>query len=282
MAGSFAGAAKLLNVSTSHISRAVARLENAVGAPVFARSTRRVALTDTGRVLVDHFRRIIQERDDALASVSDGGEPRGEVRMTCSTALGERFVAPIVRGFMRDHPQISISFELTNRVVDLVAEGFDLAIRTGILSDSRLVGTRIGSRRLHTCASPAYLERAGNPATVEDLASHDCLIGTGPVWHFQVGGKDRAYRPKGRWRCNSGEAVVGAALEGMGVCQLPEFYLTRHLDAGRLVPVLKDFRVDDEPIWAVYPQRRHLLPKVRLLVDRLRRDLTPALATPGQ
>jgi len=276
-AGNFIGAAQALGVSASHVSRAVARLESRIQGAVFFRTTRSVTLTDTGRVLLEHCQRIIQERDEAFALVSGQGEPQGDLRLTCSTSLGERFVAPIVRRFAEDYPRLNVAIELTNRVIDLVAEGYDLAIRTGHLSDSRLVGARIATRQHFLCASSAYLEQSGRPACIDDLARHNCLIGTSATWHFQVEGRDQAFRPKGRWRCNNGFVVAEAALAGLGLCQLPEFYVLPHIKAGRLEALLPEIQVTDEPIWAVYPQRRHLLPKVRNLVDRLRAELGPAL-----
>ena len=280
-AGSFAGAAQSLSVSTSHISRAVARLENRIQAPVFFRTTRRVTLTDTGRVLFEQCQRIIQERDEAFAMVNGAGEPQGELRLTCSTALGERFVVPIVRRYAMEHPRLNVAIELTNRVIDLVAEGYDLAVRTGQLQDSRLVGTRIATRQHFLCAAPSYLDRHGRPTTIDELTNHECLIGTSPIWHFQADERDQVFRPKGRWRCNNGYAVVDAALAGMGLCQLPEFYVLPHIEAGRLEAILPKVQVTNEPIWAVYPQRRHLLPKVRYLVDRLRLELGPAIRPMG-
>ena len=176
-------------------------------------------------------------------------------------------MAPIVRKFAAENPDLRVTIELTNRLVDLVAEGFDLAVRTGNLTDSRLIGARIASRRLYLCGSPAYLDVHGRPRTVDALSSHQCLVGTASTWHFRVNASDFIFRPKGRWRCNSGATVVDAALANMGLCQLPEFYVLPHIMDGRLELVLDEFRAKDEPIWAVYPQRRHLLPKVRKLVD---------------
>lgn len=277
-AGSFVGAAQMLGSSTSHVSRAVARLEQRLDARLFDRTTRRVALTDTGRAFVEHGRRIIQDRDELLALTSGAGEPEGELRLTCSTALGERFVAPIVQRFARAHPRLSVSLDLTNRVVDLIGEGYDIAIRTGRVSDARLVSRRIAARPIETCAAPAYLDAAGSPGRIDDLDAHQCLIGTGATWHFVEDGQSRAYTPRGRWRCNSGTAIVDAALAGMGVCQLPAFYVRQHINAGRLRPVLAACRSAPEPVWIVYPQRRHLLLKVRNLADRLEAELQPALA----
>lgn len=279
-AGSFAGAAKALGVSTSHVSRAIVRLENRIQGPVFFRTTRSVRLTDTGRVLLEQCQRIIQERDEAFAMVSGAGEPQGELRLTCSTSLGERSVVPIVRKFAQDHPRLNVTIELTNRIVDLVAEGFDLAVRTGQLADSRLVGTRIATRQHFLCAAPSYLDQHGRPTSIDDLSSYDCLIGTSSTWHFQIDGRDQVFRPKGRWRCNNGFALVDAALASMGLCHLPELYVLHHIEAGRLEALLPEIQVTNEPIWAVYPQRRHLLPKVRDLVDRFRLELGPAMHSP--
>ncbi|WP_051956060.1 LysR family transcriptional regulator [Beijerinckia mobilis] len=277
MTGSFARAAKALDVSTSHVSRVIARLESELQAQVFLRTTRAVTLTETGRALADQFQRIIHERDEAFAMVLGGGEPQGELRLTCSSAMGERFVAPIVRRYAQENPKLSVTIDLTNRVVDLVSEGYDLAIRTGQLADSRLIGSRIAYRRLYLCAAPTYLDRVGRPQTLADIADHECLIGTVSTWHFHVDGSDQVFRPKGRWRSNSGIAIVDAAVAGMGLCQLPEFYVLPHIASGALEVVLDDMRASDEPIWAVYPQRRFLLPKVRCLVARLRAELGPAL-----
>jgi DNA-binding transcriptional LysR family regulator len=276
-AGSFSKGARALGVSTSHVSRAIVRLEDRIRAPLFFRTTRSVTLTDTGRALVEPFRRIISAREQAFATAGDDGEPQGELRLTCSAALGERFIVPIVRRFAQQYPRLSVNIDLSNRIIDLVAEGFDLAIRTGQLTDSRLVASRIASRRYEVCASPEYLQKCGRPETVPDLARHDCLIGTSATWHFEVDRQAVTFRPAGRWRCNSGEAVVDAALSDMGLCQLPELYVLPHIAAGRLVAVLETFRASDEPIWAVYPRHDHMLPKIRKLLPLLRAELGPAL-----
>jgi DNA-binding transcriptional LysR family regulator len=276
-AGSFAGGAKHLGASTSQISRAVMRLENQLNTPLFYRTTRNVSLTDTGRVLYERCREVVDQRNEVLDSVIGGVVPQGELRVTCSTAIGARFVAPILARLALEYQKLTITLELSNRIIDLVGEGFDLAIRTGNLSDSRLIATRIASRRLYLCAAPAYLSRVQTPATVDDLARNNCLIGNSATWHFTVGGIEQTFRPTGRWNCNGGEAVLQAALAGLGICQLPEFYLHPFLTDGSLKALLEDCRPKDEPIWAVYPQRRHLLPKVRVLVERLQQSLGPAL-----
>lgn len=275
--GSFGGGAKAIGVSPTHVSRSIMALEQRVQAQLFHRTTRTVRLTDTGRVFLEHCSRIKQERDEAIALISERGEPRGELRVTCSITMGERFVAPILWRYAQENPNLSITIELSNHIVDLVAEGFDLAIRTGALADSRLIRTRVASRRVYTCASPEYLKSAKRLNAISDLAHHECIIGTGTTWHFQIRGKEHLHKPKGRFRCNSGQAVVDACLAGIGICQLPEFYVQASLENGQLVPVLENFRPADEPIWAVYPQRRHLLPKIRNAVERLSVELKSAM-----
>ncbi|MBT2186031.1 LysR family transcriptional regulator [Sphingobium nicotianae] len=269
-AGSFVGASKRLSVSTSHVSRAIADLEYRLNVQLFVRTTRAVRPTNTGLRLLEQFRRLVGERDEVMSMVRTDGEPQGMLRVTCSATLGERYVAPILQEFVKRYPKVSIDLDLSNRVVDLVAEGFDLAIRTGALGDSRLARVQIGTRRLRTCADPEYLATYGIPQTIDDLANHRCLQASADTWHFRVNGAIERYRPRASWRCNNGAAVADAAIAGLGICQLPEFYFLAALETGQLQPVLDEFRDDEEPVWAVYPQQRHILPKVRMLIDVLR------------
>jgi DNA-binding transcriptional LysR family regulator len=271
--GSFVAAARRLNVSPSHVSRIVQRLEHRLKVELFTRTTRTVRPTEMGRTLVEQSRRIIEERDEALLLVRGQGEMQGGLRLTCSTALGERFVAPIISQFLQAHPKISVTFELTNRVVDLVGEDFDVGIRTGHPLDQRLAARQIAARSLISCASPDYIDRHGRPASPSELERHECLIGTSSTWHFMENGQRRNLVPTGRLRCNSGTAVVEAALAGMGICQLPAFYVRDHIRSGRLTPLLEDYVDAPEPIWAVYPQRRYLLPKVQRIIAALEAEL---------
>lgn len=276
-AGSFVAAARRLDVSVSHVSRRVAAFEERLQTQIFARTTRSVRVTDTGRLLVEQFQRLIAEREEAFAMVEASGEPQGGLRITCSISLGERFVAPIVRAYAQEYPRLAIDLDLTNRVVDLVSEGYDLAIRTGALGDTRLLRRQISTRQVDLCASPSYLSHRGIPRTIDDLSAHDCLVGSNRQWHFVIDREPVSWRPNARWQCNSGSAVADAAIAGMGICHLPSFYVREAIADGTLVPLLEAFRAPDETIWAVYPQRRHLLPKVRRLVDQLIAGMGPAI-----
>ncbi|MGD9809808.1 MAG: LysR substrate-binding domain-containing protein [Sphingobium sp.] len=277
-AGSFTAGADAFGSSVTHMSRSIARLESRVQAQLFSRTTRSVRLTDTGRQFLEQCRRIIMDRDEAIGLLSNSAEPHGELRCTCSTTLGERFLMPILLRYCERYPNVQLHVELTDRLIDLIAEGYDLALRTGAVSDGRLISTTVGARKFHTCASPAYLANAGRPASIADLAQHRCLIGSSSTWHFRTGGKEEIVRPKPGWRCNSGLAIAAAAAGGLGICQLPEFYVADMLRNGALELVLPDASADAEPIGAVYPRRRHLPPKTSRLIAMLAEDLPRALA----
>lgn len=271
---SFTQAAVRLRTSSSNISRRIARLEDRLAARLFYRTTRRVSLTEAGRTLYAQCQRLVEDRDEAFHSISDLQDaPVGLVRMTCAIAYGERYVMPLVNGFLEQNPRLRVEMQLTNVALDLVQEGIDLAIRLGRLEPSGLVVTRLAPRRLYLCATPAYLARHGAPHSLSEVAGHSCLIGTSDIWVFRDGGQDRPLKVDGRLRCNSGEAVLDAALRGFGLCQLPDYYVQDHLKAGRLVSLLEAHQPPDTAVWAVSPQRRHLAPKVRLMVAHLRAGL---------
>lgn len=272
--GQFTAAAERLSLSSSQVSRQIARLEERLQTRLFYRSTRRVALTEAGQTFLQHCQRLQDAREEALRAVGDlGSEPKGLLRMTCAVAYGERFIVPLVTEFMIQHPQLRVDIELTNRTLDLLHDGLDLAIRLGRLQDSRLVATRLASRQLYLCAAPDYLQRYGRPHSLSELSQHNCLIGSSDMWSFQTNDRDTSMRVQGNWRCNSGQAVLEAALRGVGLCQLPDYYVLEHLRSGALVSLLDNQQPPDTAVWAIYPQQRHLSPKVRRLVDALKQGL---------
>ena len=277
--GQFTAAAERLGLSSSQISRQVARLEERLQTRLFYRSTRKVSLTEAGQTFLQHCQRLQDGREEALRAIGDlASEPKGLLRMTCAVAYGERFIVPLVNDFMARHPQLRLELELTNRSLDLLQEGLDLAIRLGRLQDSRLVATRLAPRVMHLCAAPSYLQRYGRPHSLSELPQHNCLIGSSDQWQFQQEGREQTLRVQGNWRCNSGEAVLDAALRGFGVCQLPDYYVQEHLRSGALVALLEAQQPPNTAVWALYPQQRHLSPKVRQLVDHLKSGLSERLA----
>ncbi len=272
--GQFSAAAERLGLSTSQVSRQVARLEDRLQSRLFYRSTRRVALTEAGQTFLQHCQRLQDAREEALRAVSDlSAEPKGLLRMTCAVAYGERFIVPLVTEFMTRHRQLKVDIVLSNRTLDIVHEGLDLAVRLGRLQDSQLVATRLAPRQLYLCAAPAYLQRYGQPHSLSELSQHNCLVGSSDLWSFQLEGRDASLRVQGNWRCNSGQAVLDAALRGLGLCQLPDYYVSEHLRSGALVALLNPLQPPNTAVWALYPQQRHLSPKVRQLVDFLKAGL---------
>ncbi|MCJ1887728.1 LysR family transcriptional regulator [Pseudomonas sp. LA21] len=272
--GQFTAAAERLGVSSSHVSRQVARLEERLQTRLLYRNTRKVTLSEAGQTFLQHCRRLQDAREEALRAVSDlSAEPKGLLRMTCAVAYGERFVVPLVNEFMAHFPQLRVEIELSNRQLDLLHEGFDLAIRLGRLSDSRLVATRLAPRVMYLCATPEYLARHGSPQSLAELAQHNCLVGSSDQWSFLEDGRETQHRVQGNWRCNSGQAVLDAVLRGFGLCQLPDYYVLEHLRSGRLVSLLEAHQPPNTGVWALYPQQRHLSPKVRQLVDHLKEGL---------
>lgn len=272
--GHFSSAADKLGVSSSHVSRQIARLEDRLQTRLLYRSTRRVSLTEAGKTFLQHCQRLQDAREEAIQAIGDlGGEPKGLLRMTCAVAYGEDFIMPLVNRFMQQHPQLRIETTLTNQTLDLLHGSYDLAIRLGRLQDSSMVATRLAPRRMYLCASPAYLEHHGAPHSLSELPRHNCLIGSSDHWDFQQNDREIAIRVHGNWRCNSGKAVLDAALLGFGLCQLPDYYVREHLRGGTLRSLLEQHQPPHTAVWALYPQQRHLSPKVRQLIEHLRDGL---------
>lgn len=267
---SFTAAAKRLEVSVAHISRQVNQLEDRLGAKLLYRTTRKLRLTEVGEVYYQHARKILDDMQAAERAVMEmEGKPTGKLRITAPVYYGEYFLAPLVNDFLLQYPQLDLELKLTNETVDLVKEGYDLAIRLGTLDSSSLMCRKLARRTQYLCASPAYLATHGTPQTLADLANHRCLGGSLDHWRFLENGKLRNWRVSSAWSCNSGLALKDAALKGLGIVQLPDYYVQAALAQGSLVSLLESHRLPDDGVWVVYPQNRHLSPKVRLLVDFL-------------
>ncbi|MGX5220319.1 MULTISPECIES: LysR substrate-binding domain-containing protein [Pseudomonas] len=272
--GQFTAAADRLSLSSSQVSRQVARLEERLQTRLFYRSTRKVTLTEAGQTFLQHCQRLLDAREEALRVVGDlNSQPKGLLRMTCAVAYGERFIVPLVTEFMVRHPQLRVDIELSNRQLDLVHESLDMAIRLGRLQDSSLVAAKLAPRKMYLCAAPDYLMRYGRPHSLSELSRHNCLIGSSDTWSFKINQHETAQRVQGNWRCNSGQAVLDAALRGLGLCQLPDYYVLEHLRSGALISLLENHQPPNTAVWALYPQQRHLSPKVRQLVDFLKDGL---------
>ena len=268
--GGFTRAADDLGVSRSHVSRQINALENRLDAQLLLRTTRKVSTTDVGQAFYMQCRQVLDNLDEAERAVLDlQANPRGILRVTVAGAFGEDFIAPAALDFMAEYRDLIVELNFSNRLIDLISEGYDVAIRAGTLKDSSLIARRISTRKLLTCASPEYLLRNGTPSSIHSLTNHNCLLGTLDSWRFRENGRNQDLRVSGNWRSNNGRSLLRAARAGLGLVQLPSFYLDQDIVDGALLPVLEDYNPTDTGVWAVYPHNRHLSAKVRLFVNFL-------------
>lgn len=282
--GSFARAADKLGVSTSAVSRQVAELESHLNVRLLQRTTRRLSLTDTGQQFYERGVQLLGDLDEAESSVRAAAVlPQGTLRLTCAATFGVRHMAPAIAAFVAQYPQVQVDIDLSDRAVDLVEEGFDLAIRIGAIGQQGLVSRRLAATRMVCCASPAYLARRKDaPIRVPaDLAAHECLsytqVGLPNTWRFEAAdGSMHEFRVPTRHRVNNGEMLAALGAEGLGVLNEPDFIVGPELRAGRLVRVLAEFAAPSSNIAAVYPSRRLLSTKVRTFVDFLARRFADA------
>ena len=268
--GSFTRAAKALGISTAQVSRQISALEKRLKIKLLYRTTRKVSLTEEGRVFYQHCRSVLDGLNAAEQAVSNlQSKPQGRIKLTAPVTYGEQQLLPLINDFMMQYREIEVTAFLSNQQIDLVEGGYDLAIRIGKLRDSTMMAKKLSLRTNFVCATPAYLNQYGVPRTLDDLSQHNCLLGTRDYWHFVEDGTEKNLRVSGTIQYNSGYSLVDAALKGLGIVQLPDYYVQKHLASGALVSVLDNYREPKESIWAIYPHNRQLSPKIRLLVDYL-------------
>jgi len=273
--GSFTAAAQTLSVSKSHVSKQVRQLEDRLGVRLINRTTRRVSATDAGQAFYDRCARLIEELDEAERAVSQlNRTPAGTLRINVPVSFGIRHLGSVIGTFMAKHEHLQVELSMSDRVVNIVDEGFDLAIRIGNLADSSLIARRLAPVSLLLCASPDYLSRRGRPTALADLKEHDCLLyrylSTGNTWC--LGGE--SIRVDGRLLSDNGDVLTDAALAGVGIALLPDFLIAEHIRAGTLETVLPQNQ-SHSAVWAVYPHSRHLSAKVRLFIDFLLEQFAP-------
>jgi DNA-binding transcriptional LysR family regulator len=196
-------------------------------------------------------------------------KPQGRIKLTAPVTYGEQQLLPLINDFMMQYREIEVTAFLSNQQIDLIEGGYDLAIRIGKLRDSTMMAKKLSLRTNFVCATPTYLHQYGVPRTLDDLSQHNCLLGTRDYWHFVEKGTEKNLRVSGSMQYNSGYSLVDAALKGLGIVQLPDYYVQKYLVSGALVSLLDDYREPEESIWAIYPHNRQLSPKIRLLVDYL-------------
>ncbi len=281
-AGSLSGAARLLGLTPSAISRQISALEDQLGAQLFNRTTRKIALTDVGRGYLERCRRILADVEEASEAVTSlNATPRGPLRVNMPAVFGRLHIAPALGAFMRQYPDITLDVEMTDQFIDPMAEAVDVLVRIAELKDSSLIARKLASSRRAIVASPAYWSERGVPKEPRDLMQHDCLLysylAAGEHWRLTgADGVEQAVHVSGRMRVNNVSTIRYAALDGLGVAMMPTWFVGEDLRVGRLQAVLNDYAAPAPPIYAMYPPSRHLSPKVRAFVDFLSGLFSPA------
>ncbi len=266
--GSLSLAAKKLRVSKAHISRKLSALEERLGITLLNRTTRKIALTEFGAQYYERCRAALAELDAAETEAGRlSEEPSGTIRVTVAGAFGEAILAPIVSQFLVDHPSCSVELHFTSRIINLLEEQFDMAFRALPESEAPKNTRYVHQYRLVTCASPEYLEKNGTPLHVKDLKHHNCLRGTVQYWRFAREGRLSSQSVSGNWRSNNGHALVTAAKQGLGIIQVPDFYLPHELETGQLVPLLQTLTEPYMVIVANFAHQRFPPVRVQMFHD---------------
>ncbi len=279
-AGSFAGAADRLDLSRGMATRYVAQLEAHLGVRLLNRTTRKLSLTEAGSDYYQRATQILAMVGEAETSVAqEASVPRGTLRVNTSVAFGARHMGRMITEYLQRYPGVEVDLTLNDRTVDLVEEGFDLAIRIAAQVDPGLVARRLTRARIVTCASPAYLERRGTPKSPKQLAEHNCLTyaysSLQNDWHYRRKGVEQSVRVSGNLRGNNGDILVNAAIEGLGVILQPSFLVFEALRQKQLLRILPGWDSDELSVFAVYPHRKFLPPKVRSFIDFLAERFGP-------
>lgn len=280
--GSFAEAARKLNLATSVVSKRVKDLEGFLGARLLNRTTRKVSLTDTGYSYLDYVRKFLDELEEVEESIRHKTQkPIGEIKLAAPSSFGVKYLGPALSSYLDAYQEVSIKTVLSDRQIDLVEDGFDLAIRIGQLKDSSLISKKLLECRRVVCASPDYLDAHGRPQTPKDLNSHNCMsythLSDGKAWPFRIEDKRIWQSTSGRFSSNNGDLLCEAAITGCGITLLPTFIVGKAIQTGSLEIVLEAYEEVDFNIYAVYQNKRHLSTKVRTLIDYLDDYFKPGL-----
>lgn len=270
--GSFSKAAMALGVSKSHISKSIASLEEEIGMALFHRSTRKLTLTDSGEHFLSRSKNSLENLEFAKKDMIARSEsPRGTLRVTLAGIFGEDYIAPVAMKLIKKYPDLRIELDFNTRIVDLIEEKFDVAIRFGHLQDSSLLAQKIATRQEFVCASKIYLSKHGTPTKLEDLKLHNCL--GAKSWSFKKSGKVVQAGISGNLYSNNPRVLLKAALKGIGIVRLPGVYVFEEMKKKRLVPILEDFSLGSTDIWAVTPNRHAQNVNVKVFIDEVRKSL---------
>jgi DNA-binding transcriptional LysR family regulator len=261
-----------LGLTPGTISKRIQALESELSARLFDRTTRSIRITEEGATFLTHVERILAEVEAARASVDDTvSKPKGKLKISAPAGLGRRYVAPALCSFLQDYPEIEVQLDLQDRPVNLQEDGYDLAIRTGALSDSSVIAKRLAPDRHVVAASPAYIARCGRPQRPDELSAHNFLVlGDRTQWSFSRNGVEGTVRVSGTLKSNNGELLCQAARDGNGIIRVSELAILPELQSGQLVHLLPEYEsTSNVAVWALYPSAKHMLPRMRVLLDFL-------------
>jgi len=272
--GSFTVAAERLGISKALTSKYVGQLEEHLGVRLLNRTTRKLSVTEVGQAYYQRCRQLLDDLDELESAVrQQQASPQGELRVAAPVLFGESYLTRAVADYLKSQPGVSVELVLADRFVNLVEEGFDLAVRIGKLADSSLIARKLAQLQVVLCAAPEYLAKAGVPRRLEDIEVHNCVIDTNidepDYWHFSRRGESQRIKVSGRFRVNSAQSVREMVLAGMGIGLCPRYVVADDLEQGRVQHLLPSYKTTEYGIYAVYPHNRHLAAKVRTFVDFL-------------
>jgi DNA-binding transcriptional LysR family regulator len=274
--GSLSAAARAEGIAPAMIGRRLDALEKRLGVKLLQRTTRKIALTNEGFAFLEDCQRILAELENAESAVSErSAKASGHLTISAPAGFGRQHVAPLLPSFLTENRDVTLTLSLNDRVVDLIGEGIDVAIRIAALSDSNLIGVKLADNKRVVVASPSYIKRHGKPKSLTDLAKHNCLTissdGSQRGWTFQQGGKNVTLKVSGNMACNDGEVLHDWALDGKGLAWRSMWEVGTEIESGKLITVLDEFSAPGNDIYAVFAQKRHLPLRIRAFVDFLRR-----------
>lgn len=254
---SFSAAAKKMHVSKAYLSKMIQSLELELGQKLFHRTTRIVKLTKEGEVFFDHCHEALQKIQQAKKNLTQTEQiPRGNLKITLAGVFGEEYITPLALNLMKIYPELSVELSFSEKIVNLEAEDFDLAIRVGTLNDSQIKAVKIAVRKEYICATKSYLDQFGIPKKPEELRAHQCILGNNDQWSFQDKKKQKSIKVTGKIRSNNGRVMLNAVRQGLGIAKLPGVYVKDLIDKGELIPLLQDYLPHEIPIWAIIPTHK--------------------------
>ena len=277
-AGSYTKATHVLGLSRSAIGKSITRLESQLGVRLLNRSTRQLSLTDEGSIMYERCRQIMDDLEEVDTTMAVRREkPMGVLKLTAPSSLGQKHIRPLIERFLKEWPELTTEIMFTDRYVDLIEEGLDIAIRIGKpKSDSRVLTKTIANQCMVTCASPLYIEQHGKPLQPEELKNHQAIFFHNGErrkgWHYKTPDGEYIHEGPSRMDVDSSEAMITSAIVGFGIVHLPDYLLYEPIDKGELIPILTNFSTEIEPIRIMYPSKRYLSPRIRKFIDLITDD----------